>query len=43
MASNNTQNQNQQQQQEPGLVAGHAEYVKGAAEVCALHGHSFCK
>ncbi|KAK3361157.1 hypothetical protein B0T24DRAFT_599506 [Lasiosphaeria ovina] len=31
MSSNNSQNQNQQQQQ-PGLVAGHATYIKGAAE-----------
>jgi len=30
-SSNNTQNT--QQQQKPGLVAGHAEYIKGAAEV----------
>ncbi|KAK4457809.1 hypothetical protein QBC42DRAFT_32132 [Cladorrhinum samala] len=29
-SSNNTQNT--QQQQKPGLVAGHAEYIKGAAE-----------
>ncbi|CAM1507585.1 Fc.00g072260.m01.CDS01 [Cosmosporella sp. VM-42] len=32
MADNNNQNQSQQQQQTPGLVASHAQYVKGAAE-----------
>jgi len=26
----------QQQQQQPGLVAGHAEYIKGAAEVSTM-------
>jgi len=34
--SNNSQNPNQsqqQQQQQPGLMASHAEYMKGAAEV----------
>ena len=35
MSSNNTlpQSNEQQQQQQPGLIAGHAQYIKGAAEV----------
>lgn len=34
MDSNTNNQTTQSQNQEPGLVAGHAEYIKGVAEVC---------
>lgn len=34
MDSNTNNQTTQSQNQDPGLVAGHAEYIKGVAEVC---------